>query len=70
MCRVNGFNVTMLASLSDLNPLKSSGGRYRPIATFNNNQRGVNSLSFSKDGHYLASGGQYISLSIPRFFSR
>ncbi|PIL35886.1 hypothetical protein GSI_01546 [Ganoderma sinense ZZ0214-1] len=47
----------MLASLSNLIPFASSGGRYRPIATFNNNLRGVNSLSFSRDGHYLASGG-------------
>ena len=47
----------MLASLSNLFAFAPPHGRYRVIATFNDNLRGVNSLGFSKDGHYLASGG-------------
>ena len=60
---------TMLASLSHLNLLSPPGGRYRLIMTFNDNLRGVNSLNFSKDGHYLASGGEYTSISIPKHFT-
>lgn len=54
----------MLASLPNLLAFAPPHGRYKPIATFNDNLRGVNSLSFSKDGHYLASGGEYLTVSI------
>ena len=56
-CEKQALSPTMLASLSNL--FVSPRGRYRLIATFNDNLRGVNSLSFSKDGQYLASGGEY-----------
>ena len=66
-CGLNTSSLsTMLASLSHLNLFSPTGRCYRLITTFNNNLRGVNSLNFSKDGHYLASGGEYIDRFHPK----